>query len=1094
MPTEITPNSTKFYSQFRNGDSFTDNLSDFTPNLAAVVGEKVKLIQQIDIEWFFQATTSNPVDWEFLSGTTFRFKKTNGGWFGDDGFITNDNLDWSFDSGGTTYTTNGDVTNLSQTWMTVQFASVPTPLVGVTSQNSSTGLFRGLTDLTALIYKYGLIENNESFNTISKVTQHDQSYYCSGMTEGGGTVTFIPQGTYQDWRTGSGTCERLTNPSDYVQRFEIIHEFIMTPYYIDGELSNLQDDVLPALYDNNQSLKYAFRTEFRLTLSYVGSAKTAIIDDVPGSVGWFNQNFNGFANDYAITDIDYKDDLSNSADGILATGNSVITVTINKISGALVSTDKVGAIVSYLPESADYQDKSTTLTDNFMYDNNYCLADGVPVIGTGVITSTSAVISGGDIILTINTTYSTPQQTILAGKTDPNFLLAINIGDITITNGNSDRVMLIGDAEIYETNADIPDLMTLVDFRYFAHDDNIGVDPGWTTLTAWNEDNFAATFEFTVDTNKSAFVNSIELKLVALNPLTGNFFDLDSFFIDISGATVSLGVQQLEFTGTRGYNLVSGSQFNDVTLTTGANVGGVVTYTGTFSQKISWQDWIKNLDADTVFYDNTKPQDNRNYKSSNYSGISNYQINCGIVANVSGVSTLGIAGDTDYALLGGKITTNDYDEDGLVTPIWSGVTETFTEDGVTNLGGAIQTNGDNTLFKETWTNSVAPVVSIPNYWGIHRIEKTNQQGYNIDELSSIRNRAATNLLKPEAGLLWLDLNVVSGDIVATGLIDGAFVQGSTSYNLSSRIQSPNKMASVDLINFRTESLTPDTFNPTITKSGTTATWNYGDGSALDVTNSPSHVYSVPKEKTGYIEVDSFANVSGLSMIDDDINDILDLTDLIAITTVEIEDNLVLDGILNPTHNIATVKYSVKNSPLITSLDVSGLTKLGAIFSFNDCTALTTVTNGVSNELFTEYNGWDCDLTGILDVSGYTRLGGSFAVNGNANLTDIVIPSSSETFTYFWAFDTSCGYLNFTQIPNMTEINNCHIALGNMSGTTVTDINHMLVDLDTNSTGAFTGRAIFMDGTNPAPDGSSGGYDGLTAKANLIAKGFTVTTN
>ena len=36
--------------------------------------------------------------------------------------------------------------------------------------------------------------------------------------------------------------------------------------------------------------------------------------------------------------------------------------------------------------------------------------------------------------------------------------------------------------------------------------------------------------------------------------------------------------------------------------------------------------------------------------------------------------------------------------------------------------------------------------------------------------------------------------------------------------------------------------------------------------------------------------------------------------------------------------------------------------------------------------------------------------------------------------------------------------------------------------------------INVRGTNAAPDGSSGGYDGLTAKANLIAKGFTVNTN
>lgn len=1047
MPVEIIPNSTKFFTQYRNGNNFTDNPSDFTPNLAAEVGERSQIVQEIDINWGFQATVNDTVDWEFLGGTTFRFKKTNGGTFLDDGFVANDELNWSFESGGTTFDVDGDVTNQSQTWMTVVMASVPTPLVGVNSQTSGSSLFRGFTDLTALIYKFGLIENQESFNTISKVTNHDQSYFCSGLSLGGGPVTFIPQGTYKDWQTGSGSCERLANPSTYVQRFEIKHDFIVSPYYVDGQLSNLQDNILPTLLDNNQSLKYAFSTAFRLTLSYVGSEKLAVIDDVHGSVGWFNQNFNGFTNDYNIINVTYEDDASNSADGIFSNGNSVITVEIEKLSGNLISTDKVGAMVSFLAESVDYQNKSTTLTDNFMYDNNFCLANGTPVSGAGIITETTAVITANNIVLTIKTTYSTAQKTVLAGKLAPNFLLAISIGDITIDNGNSDRVMLIVDAIEYETNADIPDLMTLVDARYFAHDENISTLLGSTSLTTWNEDGFAGTFEFTLDTNKSAFLNTFEIKIVALNPITENFFDLDSFFIDVSNVPVVLGVQQLEFTGTRNYILASGSQFNDVSITTGANVGGVITYTGTFSQKISWQDWIENLDVDNIFYNNTKPNNNFNFKTSNYSGVSSYQINCAIIANVSGVSTLGISGDTDYALLFGIIGTFDYDLDGLSTPVWDGTIETFTEDGTVNLGGSILTNGDNTLFKTTWANSVAPVVAIPNFWAIHRVEITNQQGYNIEELSSIRPRATSQLPIPEVSETFLKMVVDSGDIVTTGLISGALVQGSNSYNLSARLQSPNKFATVDLINFRTESETPDTFDPTITKSGATATWNYGDGSPLDVTNTASRVYTVPKEKIGYVEVDDFANVTGLSMIDDAINDILDLTDLIAITTIEIEDNTTLDGIQSPTHAVTMVKYSVKGSTLITTLNVTGLTALAGIFDVSGCSILKTLT----------------------------------------------LPISTGTFSLFDCQNSDLDFFDLTILANLTESVNVKIFLNNNS-LTVAEVNQFLVNLDTISTGGFAGRLIQIDGTNAAPDGSAGGFDGLTAKANLITKTFTVNSN
>ena len=60
--------------------------------------------------------------------------------------------------------------------------------------------------------------------------------------------------------------------------------------------------------------------------------------------------------------------------------------------------------------------------------------------------------------------------------------------------------------------------------------------------------------------------------------------------------------------------------------------------------------------------------------------------------------------------------------------------------------------------------------------------------------------------------------------------------------------------------------------------------------------------------------------------------------------------------------------------------------------------------------------------------------------------------------------------------------------------TAAEVNQILVDLDTNSTNAFTNRIISIAGTNAAPDTTSGGLNGSAAKTNLVGKGFTVTTN
>ena len=94
---------------------------------------------------------------------------------------------------------------------------------------------------------------------------------------------------------------------------------------------------------------------------------------------------------------------------------------------------------------------------------------------------------------------------------------------------------------------------------------------------------------------------------------------------------------------------------------------------------------------------------------------------------------------------------------------------------------------------------------------------------------------------------------------------------------------------------------------------------------------------------------------------------------------------------------------------------------------------------------------------------------------------------------YYADNCDLGYVDFTPFSGLTNVNGCTVTLSS-NNMTAGEVNHILVDLDSISVGGYTGRVILISGTNAAPDGSSGGFDGLTAKSNLITKGFTVTTN
>lgn len=792
MPVEIIVNNREFKNQYDNGQTYGDNPSEFTVNLAGSVMEKIEATNQFDISWYFQATSSNPIDYEDLGSDEFKYRKANGGSFIDDGFSIGDTLQWSFPSGGSTTTRQGTVDNITPTWIYITYTT-PTTLTPAVGQSTGS-LFQGTSDLTSLIYNFGLIQNTENFNTISKVSSNDQAYYSTGITEGGGTVPMIKQFQYGDWVTGSATVERVANPSTFVQRFIVVHEFIINPYYLDGQLSNLENDVVPSLLAGLNSLRYVFRIDARTALSNPNSSKKATEEQQLGSVAWFNENFNGFENIYSATAPTYQNTVtSDFADGLLIGAKTKVELTISKSSGAFVSTDKIGAYVSYLPPSIQYTNLLTTLQQNFMYGNGHSLADGAAGTFDGVVTRIEANLSGGDIILDFDVQYDFAQAQTLAtslfADNDPRFLIAIQVGDITIIAGDSDKVMLISDVGLYDDSADISGLFDINKSLMFKHNKVIGVDAGTSNVIAYNEDGVAWDVGFTLNLNKSAVLKTLDLVEVLYNSTTEQFFKLDQYAIGgVSGAPTFLDsgftVQSLEFTGTRGYLLEAGSQFNDVILTTTTLAAGLQGYDLTIPQKITWQDWIAKANINNVFFDATKPNNNLNLKSSNYSNISGYLMHFGLLATVEGTNGLGNTADTDYLALSNDFLVHDYDFDPTGT--WTATIETFTEDGVTNLGGGILPDQD-TLFRITW-DAVAPVTSIVNTWTIHRIEETLQAGFAIEECSNINPVPVNQILKPIVGETQLKLTIVGDNIQSECLIDYTKLVAGVSYNLSGRLE------------------------------------------------------------------------------------------------------------------------------------------------------------------------------------------------------------------------------------------------------------------------------------------------------------------
>jgi hypothetical protein len=252
--------------------------------------------------------------------------------------------------------------------------------------------------------------------------------------------------------------------------------------------------------------------------------------------------------------------------------------------------------------------------------------------------------------------------------------------------------------------------------------------------------------------------------------------------------------------------------------------------------------------------------------------------------------------------------------------------------------------------------------------------------------------------------------------------------------------------------------------------------------------------------------------------------------------IQLNSNPNLTSIINPSSTQSISLYRVDSCDL-TSLDMSTLTNMSGTINYNSNPNLTQVTHATNSSPITVYSGhttgissldisnlningqffahanpnltsvslpstsgpfsifyiYSSNLIGTLDVSGVSFSNGvNFRVYSNGNLTNIIHGTNSSTFTSYHAYSCNLDYIDFNFFQNMTDINSCNIRLEN-NGMTTSDVNHILFDLDNISTSGFTSRIINLSGTNAAPNDVTG-WSGSTAKASLVSKNFTVTTN
>lgn len=670
----------KFYNQIKNGIAFSNNLGQYTTSIKSNSGDVIKLVQTIEL-----AISVNLDETELMTINTLPFDPINAE-------IKASSIDWFSEgiypgsllkvqkSGLSHNITVLNITGVGNTKLVISDANMTGMIaaLGLTDLAEYTDLtFKLISVPTHCIFKYKLNPLTlVAPNYDSPLDDNEQSYYAKAIPTSPTFETMVFLGGDNGSSMAEVEIAYLTTYENYRHRFQINHIF-KNPYYVSGELTNIQESIKPALLSGSNTLRYD--NYFRMgTSAYQNSIFYNY--GLTGDCGYFNENYNGNINNYTVENVV----ITNAS----ATGNLEATET-NTLTFDVVTTGTwnagVGGVLSHskLPTLVEYQNKTEAFDSIWLFDNIFNNESGAAV-SSGVYTNFQFSITAADTIsVSVDIDFSASQQLKISETSY--YALWFGIANEDLTDPNLiDRVNLIVDVNRYTRNTDVANLISQYDPKFREEFKGLsGVY--YTNFSGGDGDLWTMDFGFKTDKTKDAIIISAKFKIIAES--VDNSFQIGNAIY----FPIGLPIIVTDLSGTYNYQIINVDTVNllnvpeDVpvkTLQVTANVPGVLPSTTQdvvfkVGFQVPWRDWIENLNVPISLYDATKPQNNRNNKTSVYSGISSY--------NIYGVLELSISNNvevanTTYELYSDPCNIIDFDSVGWVG--FSGDVKLYDEDGV----------------------------------------------------------------------------------------------------------------------------------------------------------------------------------------------------------------------------------------------------------------------------------------------------------------------------------------------------------------------------------------------------------------------------
>lgn len=586
--------------------SFDSELTTGTTDyLLGNVLNSVTATVEIAIGWFAFAT----------SGSKIQFAPTSGYPNPDEIIKCNSSLFTEFQLGDTiavsgTASNDGSYTIVDK--ISANEIRLGTALV---NELSSTAEIVGTTPITALNYFYNLIENANAPSYISQIDGSVQKYFAFDL-DATDTVTVVNFAGVGDksWQSGSATIKG--NGTDaYYQYFTITHNFLVIPYYVDGEYSDLIAGIKPYNFDNTNSLKYIAEFEGLYFKTDPNKKQTGAFVSNNGNVGWFDENFNTDLTNYSHTAIVHKTPTNITLPSVEITENLntfTFDVTNTTDSPFVINTTPCILGFSLLSDESDYTDATKTVEENFYIDRiETVVSDNIPVAnGTYIENVNVEYISSSTVRVTGNFKFDASDVAYLSALSGKRYCMTFDVVDDALAIDVADRVTLLVDAnELYIDTSNDGLIAFDTDIVEMQDDTEVGV----ATTEAFPTDAMVIRSIIAFDYEANTTFETITAKIIAENN-SGDSFDLDVFTFDLSTQPKVSDITQINISQARAF-VPSGNSFMQniiVKRRSDLDAGNLYYYEIDFPILFRWEYWKALLGVNAAFYNTSLPNNGYN--------------------------------------------------------------------------------------------------------------------------------------------------------------------------------------------------------------------------------------------------------------------------------------------------------------------------------------------------------------------------------------------------------------------------------------------------------------------------------------------------